>query len=109
MTNGNLDPDFEGKFLQDIVELYCPEIPLDPGVVLVQDTEGLRIFFQLSTHYVYRRASKFAAFTNGPMTAIPGSLIYSDGRPLDATFCLAQKVRFPHNHELEWYYTQDTV
>lgn len=109
MTNDDFDPDFRGKFLQTIVDTYCPEISLDAGTILVQDTEGLCVFFQLSTRYVYVRTSKFSAFKNGPMTVIPGSIIYNDGRQLDATFCIAQKVRFPYKHELEWYYNQNTV
>ena len=108
MTNSDFNPAFRGKFLQTIVDIYCPELPLDPGTILVQEAGDQQVFFQLRDAYIYRRSK--AGFSNGLMPILPGSAIDSRGE-FDARskFCLAQRVRIPSTYELEWYYKQDTV
>lgn len=108
MTNDDFDPDFRGKFLQTIVDTYCPSIGLDPGTVLVQEVGDQQVFFQLRDAYIYHRSK--TGFSNGIMHILPGSAIDNRGEfDTMSKFCLAQRVRIPSTYELEWYYKQNTV
>lgn len=118
MNNKDINPNYKGRFLKNIVAGYNLEsLEFDEGTILVQQTDGLKVYFQLKTNYTYYNelADESRMFMrtskNNPMEILPGSAIDDEGRfmPDSQKFCLAQHVRVPADDELEWYEKQGTV
>lgn len=119
MNNENINPNYKGRFLKNIVADYGLEyLEFDEGTILIQEAAEIKVFFQLKSGYIYynewsdknrmflRRSGK-----NHPMEILPGSAIDSTGSlmPDSQKFCLAQHVRVPADGELEWYESLDVV
>lgn len=119
MNNEDINPNYKGRFLKNIVADYELEtLKFDEGTILIQETAEIKVFFQLKADHIYynvwsdktrmfaRRAGK-----NSPMEILPGSAIDSVGRllPDSQKFCLAQHVRVPTDGELEWYENQNVT
>ena len=118
MNNEDINPNYKGRFLKNIVADYeLKSLEIDEGTVLVQETEGLNVYFQLGSNYPYRnewedeRRMFVRRTTNDPMEMLPGSAVDSAGRfvPDSQKFCLAQCVRFPADGEVAWYEKQGCV
>lgn len=119
MNNEDINPNYKGRFLKNIVADYELEyLKFDEGTILIQETDEIKVFFQLKSGYIYynewsdksrmfiRRSGK-----NHPMEILPGSAIDSTGSlmPDSQKFCIAQHVRVPADGELEWYESLDVV
>lgn len=113
MNNENINPNYKGRFLKHIVaDYYMDYLEFDEGTVLIQDTGGLKVFFQLKGQYsYYNEWSETLSSRNLPMEVLLGSVIVNGGWPMPATqkFCFAQHVRVPTDDELEWYEKQNVV
>lgn len=118
MNNENINPNYRGMFLKNIVADYELEyLKFDEGTILIQETDGIKVFFQLKSDYIYYNewSDKNRMFIRGsknfPMEILPGSAIDSIGRlmPDSQKFCIAQHVRVPADGELEWYESWDVV
>ena len=118
MNNENINPNYKGKFLKNIVADYGMELlEFDESTILIQETSAIKVFFQLKSDYIYYNewSDKIRMFIrrsrNHPMEILPGSAIDSTGSlmPDSQKFCLAQHVRVPADGELEWYESLDVV
>lgn len=118
MNNENMNPNYKGKFLKNIVADYGLEyLKFDEGTILIQEAAGIKVFFQLKSDYIYYNewSDKDRMFIrrskNHPMELLPGSIIDSTGRPMPDSqkFCIAQHVRVPADDELEWYESLNVV
>ena len=119
MNNENMNPNYKGRFLKNIVADYELEhLKFDEGTILIQETDEIRVFFQLKSDYIYYNEwsdkSRMFARKSGknlPMEILPGSIIDCTGRilPDSIKFCLAQHVRIPADGELKWYESQNVI
>lgn len=119
MNNEDINPNYKGRFLKNIVADYELEyLKFDEGTILIQEAAEIKVFFQLKYDYIYYNewSDKSRMFLrrfgkNHPMEILPGSAIDSMGRlmPDSQKFCIAQHVRVPADGELEWYESLDVV
>lgn len=115
MNNENMNPYYKGRFLKNIVSDYGLEyLEFDEGTILIQETDEIKVFFQLKSDYIYYNewSNKFLSRSmNHPMELLPGSAIDSTGSliPDSQKFCLVQHVRVPMDGELEWYESQNLI
>ena len=118
MSNEDINPNYKGRFLKNIVADYnLNSLELDEGTVLIQELDDIKVYFQLDCVYTYYNEwgdeSKmfFRKTKNDPLKILPGSAIDAIGRflPDSQKFCLAQHIRFPADDELEWYEKQNVI
>lgn len=118
MNNKNINPNYKGRFLKNIVADYnLGSLEFDKGTILVQQMDRLKMYFQLKTNHTYynERTDKSRTLSvilkSNFMEILSGSAVDGEGRfvPDSHKFCFAQYVRVPADDELEWYEKQDTV
>lgn len=118
MNNEDINPNYKGRFLKNIVADYeLKTLKFDEGTVLIQEAGTLEVYFQLRFDYTYynewadENRFFFRRSKNIPMEILMGSAIDSMGLPMSDSqkFCLAQHVRVPTDGELEWYEKQNMV
>lgn len=115
MNNKDINPNYKGRFLKNIVADYNLDcLDFDEGTILVQELEDIKAYFQLDCAYTYYNEwadeSKMFMRKNAPLKILPGSAIDGLGRILpDSKFCLAQHIRVPIDEELSWYEKQSLV
>ena len=117
MNNENINPNYKGRFLKNIVADYgLKYLEFDEGTILIQEAAEIKVFFQLKSDYTYYNewSDESKMFMrrpkNLPMEILSGSTINSMGwLPDSQKFCIAQHVRVPTDSELEWYESLNTV
>lgn len=118
MNNENINPNYKGRFLKNIVADYSLErLDFDEGTILIQDVGEVRVFFQLKSDYTYYNvwgggpSLKYPSRKNKPMEIMSGSVIDSSGQTISDSwrFCLAEHVKVPADDELEWYERQNVI
>lgn len=118
MNNENINPNYKGRFLKNIVADYNLDcLDFDEGTILVQELEDIKVYFQLDCAYTYynewadKSRMLMRKTKNDPLEILPGSAIDGMGMilPDSQKFCLAQHVRVPVDGELSWYEKQSLV